>query len=283
MVNGEMMLSELKCVGVVGAGTMGRGIAQVFAMKGWRVILVDSSKDALLSALPKIKEHTPPELWPNIMENLKTANDIAALSECGLIIEAVFEDAGIKKEVLRALDRVCRKDALIATNTSSISIDELAEALSDPSRFIGMHFMNPPRIMKLVEVVKGKRTSDETVSRIVQAAVALDKVTAVVKDTPGFVTNRLLFALLGEAMRLLENGVASKEDIDATMKHGMNHPMGPLELADFIGLDVCRDIMRYMADKLSDSKYSPPEVLLSLVSSGRLGRKTHAGFYDYDK
>lgn len=278
-----MMLSELKCVGVVGAGTMGRGIAQVFAMKGWRVILVDSSKDALLSALPKIKEHTPPELWPNIMENLKTANDIAALSECGLIIEAVFEDAGIKKEVLRALDRVCRKDALIATNTSSISIDELAEALSDPSRFIGMHFMNPPRIMKLVEVVKGKRTSDETVSRIVQAAVALDKVTAVVKDTPGFVTNRLLFALLGEAMRLLENGVASKEDIDATMKHGMNHPMGPLELADFIGLDVCRDIMRYMADKLSDSKYSPPEVLLSLVSSGRLGRKTHAGFYDYDK
>jgi 3-hydroxybutyryl-CoA dehydrogenase len=275
------MLRELKCVGVVGAGTMGRGIAQVFAMKGCPVLLVDSSKDALSSALPKIKEHTPPELWPLVEENLKTASDISALSGCGLIIEAVFENAGVKKEVLSALDRVCRKDALIATNTSSISIDELAEALSDPSRFIGMHFMNPPRIMKLVEVVKGKRTSQESVNRIVQAARELDKVTAIVKDTPGFVTNRLLFALLGEAMRLLESGVASKEDIDTTMKHGMNHPMGPLELADFIGLDVCREIMLYMSEKLADSKYAPPSVLERLVSSGRLGRKTRAGFYDY--
>ena len=275
------MLKELGCVGVVGAGTMGRGIAQVFALKGCPVVLVDSSKDALASALPGIKEHTAAELWPAVEKNLKTSADIQSLSGCGLIIEAVFEEAGIKKDVLKAIEAVCRRDALIATNTSSISIDELAEALSDPSRFAGMHFMNPPKVMKLVEVVKGKQTSDETVAAIVKAAAELDKVTAVVSDTPGFVTNRLLFALLGEAMRLLEGGVASREDIDATMKHGMNHPMGPLELADFIGLDVCRDIMLYMSEKLEDKKYAPPAVLVSLVSSGRLGKKTRAGFYDY--
>ena len=275
------MLKELGCVGVVGAGTMGRGIAQVFALKGCPVVLVDSSKDALASALPGIKEHTSAELWPAVEENLKTSADIQSLSGCGLIIEAVFEEAGIKKDVLKAIEAVCRKDALIATNTSSISIGELAEALSDPSRFAGMHFMNPPKVMKLVEVVKGKQTSDETVAAIVKAAAELDKVTAVVSDTPGFVTNRLLFALLGEAMRLLEGRVASREDIDATMKHGMNHPMGPLELADFIGLDVCMDIMLYMSEKLEDEKYAPPAVLVSLVSSGRLGKKTRAGFYDY--
>lgn len=276
------MLKELGCVGVVGAGTMGRGIAQVFALKGCPVVLVDSSKDALASALPGIKMHTAAELWPAVEENLKTSADIQALSGCGLIIEAVFEEAGIKKDVLKAIEAVCRRDALIATNTSSISIDELAEALSDPSRFAGMHFMNPPKVMKLVEVVKGKQTSNETVAAIVKAAAELDKVTAVVSDTPGFVTNRLLFALLGEAMRLLEGGVASRKDIDATMKHGMNHPMGPLELADFIGLDVCMDIMLYMSEKLEDEKYAPPAVLVSLVSSGRLGKKTRAGFYDYE-
>lgn len=277
------MLEGLGCVGVVGAGTMGRGIAQVFAMKNCPVVLVDSSKDALAIALPKIKEHTSAELWPSIVENLKTSSDLSALSVCGLIIEAVFEEAGIKKEVLRAIEAVCGKDALITTNTSSISIDELAEALSDPSRFAGMHFMNPPKVMKLVEVVKGTQTSEETVRRIVRVASRLDKVTAVVKDTPGFVTNRLLFSLLGEAMRLLQGGVASREDIDATMKHGMNHPMGPLELADFIGLDVCRDIMSYISEKLKNEKFAPPAVLVSLVSKGKLGKKTGHGFYDYDE
>lgn len=277
------MLKELGCVGVVGAGTMGRGIAQVFAMKSCPVILVDSSKDALASVIPKIKEHTAPELLPGTLENLKMSTDFSMLSGCGLIIEAVFEEAGIKKDVLKVLEAVCRKDALIATNTSSISIDELAGALSDPSRFSGMHFMNPPKVMKLVEVVKGKRTAEATVAAIVKTASELGKVAAVVSDTPGFVTNRLLFALLGEAMRLLEDGVASREDIDATMKHGMNHPMGPLELADFIGLDVCAGIMRYMSEKLDDEKYAPPAVLKSLVSKGRLGRKTSGGFYDYDE
>lgn len=277
-----MMLKELGCVGVVGAGTMGRGIAQVFAMKGCDVALVDSSREALEKALPFLKGHTAPELWQLVEKKINTSVDLRALSGCGLIIEAIFEEEGLKKNVLKSVEAVCREDALIATNTSSISIDELAGALKNPSRFAGMHFMNPPKVMKLVEVVKGKETSDKTVAAIVQAAAELDKVTAVVKDTPGFVTNRLLFALLGEAMRLLESGVASREDIDATMKHGMNHPMGPLQLADFIGLDVCIDIMRYISEKLNDAKYAPPQVLESLVAAGRLGKKTGRGFYDYE-
>ena len=276
------MLEGLGCVGVVGGGTMGRGIAQLFAMKGCPVVLVDSSRDALEKALPFLKEHTAPELWPLVEKNIRTSVDIASLSNCGLIIEAVFEDTEVKKDVLKKIETVCREDALIATNTSSISIDELSEALKYPSRFAGMHFMNPPKVMKLVEVVKGKDTSEKTVDAIVQATGELGKVAAVVKNTPGFVTNRLLFALLAEAMRLLEKGVASKEDIDATMKHGLMHPMGPLELADFIGLDVCADIMRYMAEKLADAKYAPPAMLVSLVESGRLGRKSGHGFYDYE-
>lgn len=266
----------------MGGGTMGRGIAQLFAMKGCAAILVDSSRDALDRALPFLKEHTSPELWPLVEKKITTSVDIASLSNCGLVIEAVFEDAEVKKDVLKKIEAVCPEDAIMATNTSSISIDELAAALKYPSRFAGMHFMNPPKVMKLVEVVKGKDTSGKTIDAIVEATGELGKVAAVVKNTPGFVTNRLLFALLGEAMRLLEKGVASKEDIDATMKHGLMHPMGPLELADFIGLDVCANIMRYMADKLVDAKYAPPAVLLSLVESGRLGRKSGHGFYDYE-
>jgi 3-hydroxybutyryl-CoA dehydrogenase len=276
------MLERLGCVGVVGGGTMGRGIAQLFAMKGCAAVLVDSSRDALEKALPFLKEYTAPELWPLVEKNITTSVDTTSLSNCGLIIEAVFEDAETKKEVLKKIEAVCPEDAIIATNTSSISIDELASALKEPSRFAGMHFMNPPKVMKLVEVVKGKNTSGKTIDAIVQATGELGKVAAIVKNTPGFVTNRLLFALLGEAMRLLENGVASKEDIDATMKHGLMHPMGPLELADFIGLDVCANIMRYMAEKLVDGKYTPPAVLVSLVESGRLGRKSGHGFYDYE-
>lgn len=266
----------------MGGGTMGRGIAQLFAMKGCAAVLVDSSREALEKALPFLKEHTSPELWPLVEKNITTSVDIASISNCGLVIEAVFEEADVKKDVLKKIEAVCAEDALIATNTSSISIDELAAALKDPSRFAGMHFMNPPKVMKLVEVVKGKDTSGKTVDAIVQVTGELGKVAAVVKNTPGFVTNRLLFALLGEAMRLLEKGVASKEDIDATMKHGLMHPMGPLELADFIGLDVCANIMRYMADRLGDAKYAPPAVLVSLVESGRLGRKSGHGFYDYE-
>lgn len=276
------MYASSRCVGVVGAGTMGSGISQLFAMKGYHVVLVDASKNALEGALPRIKEHTPEELWPSVEENISTTDDMKALSSCGLIIEAVFEDAALKKKVLKAIESACGQETLIATNTSSISIDELAASLSVPLRFAGMHFMNPPKVMKLIEVVKGTKTSEETVAAIAGVASELGKVTAIVKDTPGFVTNRLLFALLGEAMRLLESGAASREDIDATMKHGLSHPMGPLELADFIGLDVCEGIMRYMSEKLADPKYSPPRVLTALVAAGKLGRKSKRGFYDYE-
>lgn len=272
---------SLGCVGVIGAGTMGRGIAQLFALKDCPVVLIDTSEASLAAALPKIKEHTPEELWHRLEVNLTTSTDISTVSDCGLVIEAVFEEAEIKKEVLSALGRVCRADAIIATNTSSISIDELAKAVPQPERFAGMHFMNPPKVMKLVEVVAGAKTSQATIDKIIATAHSLDKVTALVMDTPGFVTNRLLFSLLGEAMRLLQNGISTKEDIDTAMKSGMGHPMGPFELADFIGLDVCLDIMLYLSDKLGDPKYLPPTVLSALVSEGRLGKKTGRGFYDY--
>lgn len=275
------MTGKPGCVGIVGAGTMGAGIALLFAMKGSPVVLVDKTQSALDAALRRIREHTPQELVDIVEANLRTTTELSSLTGCGLVIEAVFEEASVKKKVLAELGRVCTKDAIIATNTSSISIDELSHSLPHPERFAGMHFMNPPKVMKLVEVVSGKKTSMETIERIVATARALDKVTAVVKDTPGFVTNRLLFALLGEAMRLLEAGVSSKEDIDAAMKHGMSHPMGPFELADFIGLDVCLDIMDYIYQKTADPKYAPPGLLASLVKEGCLGKKSGRGFYDY--
>lgn len=275
------MPGELKCAGVVGAGTMGAGIALLFAIKGHPVVLADKSQEALDAALPRIRAHTPPELLKTVEEKLRTTTELSSLSRCGLVIEAVYEDAYVKKTVLAELGRVCREDAVIATNTSSISIDELSEAVARPERFAGMHFMNPPKVMKLVEVVAGRKTSKETIEKILAAARDLGKVTTVVKDTPGFITNRLLFALLGEAMRLFEDNVASKEDIDIAMKHGMGHPMGPFELADFIGLDVCLDIMLYISQSLGDPKYAPPESLASLVKSGSLGKKTGRGFYDY--
>lgn len=276
-----MTHEDIKKIGVIGAGTMGRGIAQVFALHDYPVVLIDREEGLLEGALEKLRERTDPELRDKVASLIETSTELEGVSDCDLVIEAVFEEMEVKKDLLAKLKGLCKKNAVIATNTSAISIDELSRAVSDPARFIGMHFMNPPKVIKLVEVVKGAKTSEETVKVITGLAERIEKTPAVVKDSPGFVSNRLLFALIGEAIRLLESGVATKEDIDTVMKCGMNHPMGPIELADLIGLDVCRDIMLTLYGDLRDEKYKPPQILDTLVKEGRLGRKSGEGFYEY--
>ncbi len=275
-----MTFRDIKKVGIIGAGTMGRGIAQVFALFNYPVVLIDR-ESVLGVAIPKIKERTAPELWDKVRSLITTDTDMKRVRDCGLIIEAVYEELDVKKEVFASLSSICAPTAIIATNTSAIPIGELARFVKDPSRFAGMHFMNPPKVMKLVEVVRGPETSDETIEVIEGLARAIEKVPAIVGDTPGFVSNRLLFALLGEAFRVLESGVATKASIDTVMKYGMNHPMGPIELADFMGLDICLHIMEFLHKSLGDDKYRPTEELKTLVKEGKLGRKTGEGFYRY--
>ncbi len=270
---------EFNQIGVVGAGTMGRGITLLLALHGFPVVLADREESILQMALVRMLERTDLNLRAEVEERIATTVIPERLKECDLVIEAVYEDEGAKQEILILLGGICRKDAVIASNTSAISISSLAESLPDPTRFLGMHFMNPPTAMKLVEVVRGEKTGDETVSLITGLAKRLGKTPVVVRDKPGFVANRLLFAQFGEALRLLESGVAAREDIDTVMKLGLNHPLGPFELADFIGLDVCRSIMAYLRETLADERYRPGDILDKLVREGKLGRKTGEGFY----
>jgi 3-hydroxybutyryl-CoA dehydrogenase len=218
-----------------------------------------------------------------VLTGLETTTALSDLKGCHIVIEAATEEMSLKKTILTALGGVLKKDTVIATNTSSLSINELAGAVSNPARFIGMHFMNPPKPMKLVEVVRGEKTSEETITIIKDLARKIGKTPVVVKDSPGFVTNRLLFALIGEAMRLLEKKAACKTAIDRIMRYGMNHPMGPIELADFIGLDICEKIMDNLYNSLGDERYRPPAILRDLVRRGKLGKKSGGGFYRYQK
>ncbi|MGE5175781.1 MAG: 3-hydroxyacyl-CoA dehydrogenase NAD-binding domain-containing protein [Hyphomicrobiales bacterium] len=275
---------------VAGAGTMGNGIAQTFAASGRPVLLLEANDAALKRGLATIEKSLGKLVEKGKMDSAardqalgRIVTDKAAfpLADCSIAVEAVPEKAEIKREVYRMLDGLLPEGAILATNTSSISITELGAATKRPLRFVGMHFMNPVPLMPLVEVVRGLETTDATVDETVTLAKALGKTPVVVADRPGFVSNRVLLPMINEAAFALLEGVADRDAIDTVMKLGMNHPMGPLALADLIGIDVCLDIMEVLHRGFGDSKYRPCPLLRSMVAAGRLGRKSGRGFYDY--
>lgn len=281
---------EIKSVAIIGSGTMGNGIAHVFALSGFSVLLVDIREEYLQNALKTIQKNLERQVKKEIITEesarqalgrIATSISLEDCKESEVVIEAVVEDLKIKKDVFSRLDRISKEEAIFATNTSSLSITTLAASTNRPQQFIGMHFMNPVPVMKLVEIIRGLTTSDETCRTIIDLAKQLGKVPVEVNDFPGFISNRLLMPMLNEAMFCLMEGVAEKESIDTVMKLGMAHPMGPLELADFIGLDVCLAIMEVLYAGFRDSKYRPCPLLVKMVSAGYLGRKTGKGFYEY--
>jgi 3-hydroxybutyryl-CoA dehydrogenase len=276
---------------VAGAGTMGNGIAQTFAVAGHRVLLLDANQAALERGLGTItkslaklveKGKVDAEARDQTLARIATDKSGFPLGDAVMAVEAVPEKIEIKREVLHQLDPMLPPGAILATNTSSISITELAAVTSRPTRFVGMHFMNPVPLMPLVEVVRGLETSEATIHETVELSRALGKTPVVVLDRPGFVSNRVLLPMINEAAFALMEGVADREAIDTVMKLGMNHPMGPLALADLIGIDVCLDIMEVLHRGFGDSKYRPCPLLHTMVAAGRLGRKTGRGFYEYD-
>jgi 3-hydroxybutyryl-CoA dehydrogenase len=287
---GEVDFMEIKRVGVIGAGTMGNGIAHLFARSGYSVVLCDVEQSFLNRGLETIIKNLDREVAKNkISDDEKTSalrridpvTDRARLADCDFIVEAATEKFEIKTEIFRDLDRLARPEVILASNTSSISITKLAALTKRPGKVIGMHFFNPVPVMKLVEVIRGLATSLETFTAVRDLAVKLEKTPVEVNDAPGFVSNRVLMPLLNEAMYAVMEGVATAEAVDEVFKLGMAHPMGPLTLADFIGLDVCLDIMRVMQDGLGDPKYHPCPLLIKMVDAGWLGRKSGRGFYQY--
>jgi len=285
---GESM--EIRKVGVVGVGTMGNGIAHVFAKAGHDVILVEANQAALDRGIQAISKNLEREAAKGkitaqdreaALQRVQGVLDRKALAPCDFVVEAAFEKLEVKQEIFRELDQICRPEIILGSNTSSISITKIAASTKRPDKVIGMHFFNPVPLMKLVEIVRGIATSNETYTATKELAPKLDKVPVEVNDAPGFVSNRVLMPLINEAIYAVMEGVAGPAAVDEVFKLGMAHPMGPLALADFIGLDVCLDIMRVLQTGLGDPKYRPCPLLIKMVDAGWLGRKSGHGFFQY--
>jgi len=277
-------------VAVVGAGTMGNGIAHVFAQHGWETVLIDVSDEALGRGLATIKKNLERQekkgvgsLEPGsrVLARIKTSTSLDAAKGAEIVVEAATENPKIKFEIFASLSRLLTPDSILASNTSSISITEIAKQTDRPAKVIGMHFMNPVPLMPLVEVVKSQETAEACVARVVEIAKVLGKTPVVVNDAPGFVSNRVLMPMINEAILCVQEGVATAEAVDQVMTLGMKHPLGPLALADLIGLDVCLAILEVMVEGFADTKYRPARLLKEMVASGRLGRKSGVGFYVY--